>query len=292
MERTRDSAFQTIKKIISVSDVSDKTLDELEDLFIQADMGLETSQSIILNLREKIKTQMVISQDEFEKVMYEELISRLNSTPDSNFKNIDPAVIMIVGVNGSGKTTTIAKLANYYKMRGRKILLAAADTFRAAADEQLNHWAKKIDLPVVDGEPGSDPGAVVYNSIQAAISRKKNMVIIDTAGRLHTRHNLMEELKKVYRVAGKALPGAPHACWLVIDAITGQNGLAQAAIFKEAVNVNGIILAKLDLSAKGGIAFAFKEKLNLPIIFAGLGEGMNDLELFSPDSFVKGIISE
>ena len=222
-------------------------LDELENLFIQADMGVETSQVIITNLKTKIKSKDIVSQDEFQEVLENELMNRLSAVSDINLKEYNPAVIMIVGVNGSGKTTTIAKLANYYKNTGRKVLLAAADTFRAAADEQLNHWAKKIDIPVIDGEPGSDPGAVVYNAIQAAIARKKDMVIIDTAGRLHTRHNLMEELKKIQRVAGKAFSGAPHACWLVIDAITGQNGLSQAEVFKETVNVNGVILAKLDL---------------------------------------------
>lgn len=291
LERTRDSAFHTIKKIITVSDITDDTLNELESLFIQADMGIHTSQKVIANLKAKINSRGIVSRDEFEKVLEEELLNHLSGSSDINFKQFNPAVIMIVGVNGSGKTTTIAKLANYYKNNGRKVLLAAADTFRAAADEQLTLWGEKIGIPVVDGEQGSDPGAVVYNAIQSAIARKKDMVIIDTAGRLHTRHNLMEELKKIKRVAGKAFSGAPHACWLVIDAITGQNGLSQAEIFKEVVNINGIILAKLDLSAKGGIAFSIRDKFELPIVFAGLGEGINDLEVFSPQAFIQGIIS-
>jgi fused signal recognition particle receptor len=291
LEKTRDSAFHAIKKIITVSDITEDTLNELENLFIQADMGMETSQAVITNLRAKIKSKGIVSHDEFEQVLEDELITRLITASDIDLKEYNPAVIMIVGVNGSGKTTTIAKLANYYKNNGRKVLLAAADTFRAAADEQLNHWAEKIDIPVVVGEQGSDPGAVVYNAIQAALSRKKDLVIIDTAGRLHTRHNLMEELKKIQRVAGKAFSGAPHACWLVIDAITGQNGLSQAEVFKKTVNINGVILAKLDLSAKGGIAFSIMDKLKLPILFAGLGEGINDFEVFSPQAFIKGIIS-
>ncbi len=291
LERTRDSAFNTIKKIISVSEISDDTLYDLENLLIQADVGVETTQAILDGLRKRIKSELIIEKEEFQKVLEEELIKRL--LPPSNYRldQFNPAIIMVVGVNGSGKTTTIAKLANFYKSMGKKVLLAAADTFRAAADEQLGIWADMIDVPVVDGEPGSDPGAVVYNAIQAAIARKRDLVIIDTAGRLHTRHNLMEELKKVHRVAGKALSGAPHACWLVIDSITGQNALLQAKTFQEAVQINGVILAKLDLSAKGGIAFSIQDKLGLPIIFAGLGESLDDLEIFSPQEFVEGIIS-
>jgi fused signal recognition particle receptor len=291
LERTRNSAFKTIKNIITISEVTDDTLYDLENLFLQADVGVETTQAILDRMRNRIKSEMIIEREEFQGVLKEELISRLVLPPDINFDQFNLAIIMVVGVNGSGKTTTIAKLANYYKTKGKKVLLAAADTFRAAADEQLGIWADKIDVPVVDGEPGSDPGAVVYNAIQAAITRKKDLVIIDTAGRLHTRHNLMEELKKVHRVAGKALSGAPHACWLVIDSITGQNAFLQAKTFQEAVQVNGVILAKLDLSAKGGIAFSIQDKLGLPIIFAGLGESLDDLEVFSPKEFVEGIIS-
>jgi fused signal recognition particle receptor len=291
LERTRDSAFHSIKNIINVSEVTDETLENLEKVLIQGDIGVETVHSVIENLKEYIKSANVITRDEFQTVLVNELFNRLKPVPDLQLDEYNPAVIMIVGVNGSGKTTTIAKLAQHYKNKGRKVLLAAADTYRAAAEEQLNHWAKTIDVPMIEGEPGSDPGAVVYNAIQAAIARKKDMVIIDTAGRLHTRHNLMEELKKVYRVAGKALNGAPHACWLVIDSITGQNALTQAQYFKEAVHVNGVILAKLDLSARGGIAFSIQDKLDLPILFVGMGEGVNDLEVFLPESFIKGIIS-
>ena len=291
LERTRDSAFNTIKKIISVSEISEDTLYDMENLLIQTDVGVETTQAIIDGLRKRIKSELIIEKEEFQKVLEEELTKRLIPPSDYRFDQFNPAIIMVVGVNGSGKTTTIAKMANFYKTMGKKVLLAAADTFRVAADEQLGIWANKIDVPVVDGEPGSDPGAVVYNAIQAAIARKKDLVIIDTAGRLHTRHNLMEELKKVHRVAGKALAGAPHACWLVIDSITGQNALLQAKTFQEAVHIDGVILAKLDLSARGGIAFSIQEKLGLPIIFAGLGESLDDLEVFSPKEFVEGIIS-
>jgi len=291
LARTRKTAFQQIKSFLTVSEVTIATCDELEAMLIQADIGLETSQSIINNLKQTIKKGNITTQLEFQETLKNEMLKRLSPTPDILFSQNNPTVIMIVGVNGSGKTTTLAKLANYYKNAGKQVLLAAADTFRAAADEQLRLWAKRIDVPVIDGEPGSDPGAVVFNSIQAVLARKKDIVLIDTAGRLHTRHNLMEELKKVHRVAGKVIDGAPHACWLVIDAVTGQNALTQAQYFKDAVHVDGVILAKLDLSAHGGIVFAIQEKLHLPILFVGIGEGIDDLQVFSPQEFIDGIIS-
>ena len=290
LAKTRKAAFQQIKSFLTVSDVTVETCDELEEMLIQADIGLETSQSIINNLKNTIKTGDIITQLELQQALRDEMLKRLLPVPDVNFSDHFPVVIMVVGVNGSGKTTTIAKLANFYKKSGKNIIFAAADTYRAAADEQLRLWAKRIDIPVIDGEPGSDPGAIVFNTIQAVLARKKDMVLIDTAGRLHTRHNLMEELKKVHRVAAKAIEGAPHACWLIIDAVSGQNALTQAQYFKDAVHVDGIILAKLDLSAHGGIAFAIQEKLHLPILFVGLGEGIDDIQVFSPKEFIDGII--
>jgi len=290
LAKTRKAAFQQIKSFLTVSDVTVETCDELEEMLIQADIGLETSQSIINNLKNTIKTGDIITQLELQQALRDEMLKRLLPVPDVNFSDHFPVVIMVVGVNGSGKTTTIAKLANFYKKSGKNIIFAAADTYRAAADEQLRLWAKRIDIPVIDGEPGSDPGAIVFNTIQAVLARKKDMVLIDTAGRLHTRHNLMEELKKVHRVAAKAIEGAPHACWLIIDAVSGQNALTQAQYFRDAVHVDGIILAKLDLSAHGGIAFAIQEKLHLPILFVGLGEGIDDIQVFSPKEFIDGII--
>ena len=187
---------------------------------------------------------------------------------------------MIVGVNGSGKTTTAAKLGARYQAEGKQVSLAAADTFRAAAIEQLQSWGERLNLRVIAGQPEGDPGAITYDAVQSAISRGDDLLLVDTAGRLHTRFNLMEELKKVHRVAGKALEGAPHAVWLVLDATTGQNALQQAKAFKEAVDVTGVILAKLDSSARGGMAFAIQEALGLPILFAGLGEKAEDLTTF------------
>jgi len=198
---------------------------------------------------------------------------------------------MVVGVNGSGKTTAIAKLGARFKSEGKTTLFGAADTFRAAAVDQLQVWGDRLRVDVIAGAPESDPGAVAFNALQSGIARGVDFVIIDTAGRLHTRFNLMEELKKVDRVLGKALPGAPHAVWLVLDATTGQNALQQAKAFKEAVGVTGVILSKLDSSARGGMVFAIQRELGLPILFAGLGEKLEDLIPFDPDAFIRGILS-
>jgi fused signal recognition particle receptor len=224
------------------------------------------------------------------QALREELLQRLPQPPPLTFST-HPAVILIVGVNGSGKTTTIAKLGWRFQQEGRRVLFGAADTFRAAAVDQLQVWGERLGIPVIAGAPNSDPGAVAYNAVQAGLARGVDVILIDTAGRLHTRYNLMEELKKVYRVTGKALPGAPHAVWLVMDATTGQNALSQARAFKEAVNVDGIILTKLDSSARGGMAFAIWDTLRLPILFAGLGEKMEDLQPFDPQAFVEGIFA-
>jgi fused signal recognition particle receptor len=199
---------------------------------------------------------------------------------------------LIVGVNGSGKTTTIAKLAQYFKSRGKDVLLAAADTFRAAAIEQLQTWGERLEIRVIAGVPEGDPGAVAYDAVSAAVARKADIVLIDTAGRLHTRYNLMEELKKIRRVAAKALPGAPHAVWLVLDATTGQNALQQAQTFKETVGATAVILAKLDSSSRGGMAFAIQSELGLPIQFVGLGETLEDLKPFNRDAFVAGVLGD
>jgi fused signal recognition particle receptor len=201
-------------------------------------------------------------------------------------------VIMVVGVNGSGKTTTIAKLGGRFQAEGKTLLFGAADTFRAAAVDQLQVWGDRLSVDVVAGAPESDPGAVAFNAVQSGAARGVDFVIVDTAGRLHTRFNLMEELKKVHRVIGKALPGAPQAVWLVLDATTGQNALQQAKAFREAVGVTGVILAKLDSSARGGMAFAIQRELGLPILFAGLGEKLEDLTPFDPDAFVVGVLSQ
>jgi fused signal recognition particle receptor len=218
-----------------------------------------------------------------------QLIKRLDN-PDLPKMQPNPFVIMVVGVNGSGKTTTIAKLAKSLSEGHKKVLLVAADTFRAAAVDQLQIWADRLQMPVITGQQDADPGSVAFDGIQAAVARNVDIVLVDTAGRLHTRYNLMEELKKVQRVIGKAMPGAPHATWLVLDAATGQNAIAQARAFMQAVQITGIILAKLDTSAKGGMAFAIQRQLKLPILYAGLGETADSLETFDREAFVDGIL--
>jgi fused signal recognition particle receptor len=292
LERTRKVAFGRIATLFGATQITSQTWDELEGILIQADLGIETTQAIVTSLQKKVDSEGFTRAEELQQCLRQELINRIAPPPEINLTGWHPAVILLVGVNGSGKTTTAAKLGKQFALQGKKVLLAAADTFRAAAVDQLQVWGDRLGLPVVAGQPGSDPGAVTYDAIQSAISRKMDIVLVDTAGRLHTRYNLMEELKKVHRVSGKALPGAPHATWLVLDATTGQNALQQARAFKEAVKVDGIILAKLDSSAKGGMAFAIQQELDLPILFAGLGEKPEDLQRFDREAFVDGILTQ
>jgi len=290
LSRSSKAAFGRLASLLGATEISNQTWEELESLLIQADLGLETTESVLDSLRNNVRTQGLTRTAELQSLLEAELRLRLDAPPELVFSS-KPTIILLVGVNGSGKTTTAAKLGRHFADDGKRVLLVAADTFRAAAIDQLQVWAERLKLPIIAGQMGSDPGAVVYDGIQSAISKGYDLVLVDTAGRLHTRYNLMEELKKVYRVSGKALAGAPHAVWLVMDATTGQNALVQARAFKEAVNVNGIILAKLDLSARGGMVFAIQRELDLPIIFAGLGEKAEDLIPFDPEAFVKGILS-
>ncbi len=289
LEKTRKVAFGRIANFLGTSELDDKTWEDLEALLIQADMGVETTSAVISALRKKVTDLGMTQTGELKSALEEELNERL-AEPQLPDLQDQPTVIILVGVNGSGKTTTAAKLAREFSNNGKTTLLVAADTYRAAAIDQLKIWADRANVPLVAGQPGGDPGAVAYDGINAALSRKKDVVIIDTAGRLHTRYNLMEEIKKVHRVSGKALSGAPHATWLVLDATTGQNALQQAKAFQEAVEIDGVILAKLDSSAKGGMAFAIKAQLNLPILYAGLGEKIEDLQRFDREAFVSGVL--
>jgi len=291
LSRTSKAAFGRLSSLFGATEIDDQTWEELESLLIQADLGMDTTVSVLESLQSAVKSRGLTRTADLQVVLEQELRSRLDSPPTLIF-SAKPAIILLVGVNGSGKTTTAAKLGQRFAKDGKRVLLVAADTFRAAAVDQLQVWAQRLELPIVAGQMGSDPGAVVYDGVQSAVARGFDLVLVDTAGRLHTRYNLMEELKKVNRVAGKALPGAPHAVWLVLDATTGQNALVQARAFKEAVNVTGIILAKLDSSARGGMVFAIQKELGLPILFAGLGEKAEDLVPFDPESFVKGILAE
>jgi fused signal recognition particle receptor len=289
LTKTRDVAFGKVSTFFGATQISDDSWDELEALLIQADLGVDTTISLINNCQEQVDRQGLTKTEQLYALVKAELINLLDQ-PSEPELNHHPTVIMVAGVNGSGKTTTIAKLAARYKNMGKKVLLVAADTYRAAAVDQLEVWSKRVDVPIITAQPDSDPGAVTYDGIKSAISRGSDVVLIDTAGRLHTRYNLMEEIKKVYRVADKALPGAPHYSWIVLDTTTGQNALQQAAAFAKAVHLNGALLAKLDTSAKGGMAFAIKKQLGLPILFAGLGERVDDLQLFDREAFVNGIL--
>lgn len=290
LSRTSKAAFGQIASILGASEITEETWDELEAILIQADLGLETTSSILDALKRLTRTEGLIRSEQLFSALKQELRSRLVPPPAQHFEH-QPTVILVVGVNGSGKTTTIAKLSALYTGAGKKVLLGAADTFRAAAVDQLQVWGDRLNVEVISGAPESDPGAVAFSAVQAGIARGVDIVMVDTAGRLHTRFNLMEELKKVNRVVGKALPGAPHQVWLVLDATTGQNALQQARSFKDAVQVTGVILTKLDSSARGGMAFAIQRELDLPILFAGLGEKPEDLTPFDPDAFVDGILS-
>ncbi len=290
LSRTSKAAFGQIATILGTTEITAETWDDLEALLIQADLGIETTASILESLKRLARTEGFVRAQELSSALKQELRSRLITPPSLVFGS-KPTILLIVGVNGSGKTTTIAKLASRFVDDGKTVLLGAADTFRAAAVDQLQVWGDRLKVDVIAGAPESDPGAVAFNAVQAGIARSIDIVMIDTAGRLHTRFNLMEELKKVNRVIGKAMTGAPHDVWLVLDATTGQNALQQARSFKETVNVTGVILSKLDSSARGGMAFAIQRELGLPILFAGLGEKPEDLTPFNPDAFVDGILS-
>ncbi len=291
LAKSSKAAFGRIATLFGTTDITADTWDELETLLIQADLGIETATEILDSLRRLVQSRGLTRSEDLSEALRAELRSRLDQPPTLIW-DVKPSVIMMVGVNGSGKTTTIAKLGQRFQYQRRTLLFGAADTFRAAAVDQLQVWGERIGVEVVAGAPESDPGAVAFNAVQAGIARNVDLILIDTAGRLHTRFNLMEELKKVYRVIGKAMPGAPHAVWLVLDATTGQNALQQAKAFKEAVGVTGVILSKLDSSARGGFAFAIRHELGLPILFAGLGEKPEDLTPFDPDSFVDGILGK
>lgn len=290
LAKTSKTTFGRLATLFGATEITQDTWDELEALLIQADLGIETASEILDSMQRIVRDQGLTRSEELSDALQNELRLRLDASSVPRWKN-KPSVIMVVGVNGSGKTTTIAKLAQRFRAEGKSLLFGAADTFRAAAVDQLQVWGERLDVDVISGAPESDPGAVAFNAVQSGVARNVDLVIIDTAGRLHTRFNLMEELKKVDRVIGKALPGAPHAVWIVLDATTGQNALQQAKAFKEAVGVTGVILSKLDSSARGGMAFAIQRELHLPILFAGLGEKPEDLVPFDPDAFIRGILN-
>jgi fused signal recognition particle receptor len=292
LARTRRQVFGQIAGLLGAGDITDETWDDLEALLIQADIGVETSLEVVECLQKKTRQDGIIRTDDLQAALQGELRKLLQDPPPVRV-NVSRllTVVLIVGVNGSGKTTSIGKLARYYRDSGREVMLVAGDTFRAAAIDQLQVWGERAGVPVIAGHPGGDPGAVLYDAIQAARARGVELLIVDTAGRLHTQYNLMAELKKIYGVARKNVHDAPHETLLVLDASTGQNALSQAKHFQEAVDVTGVVLAKLDGSAKGGMVFAIEDNLGLPIRFVGTGESIDDLAEFDPDQFVEGLFS-
>jgi len=294
LTRTRESVFGRIARLFGGrGEVGEALWESLEELLIQADVGVPTTIALVERLRQRA-TKEKLGQAAVQQALQEEL-RRMLQIPSSKFQVPSSTgklfVILVVGVNGKGKTTSIAKLARYHQQQGRKVLLAAADTFRAAAEEQLTVWGQRVGADVIAHQPGADPGAVVFDALQAAFARKTDVLIIDTAGRLHTKYNLMEELKKIKRVVQKQVPDAPHQVLLVIDATTGQNALVQARQFAQAVEVTGIVLAKLDGTAKGGIAFAIVQELGIPIQFVGTGEKLDDWAEFDAGEFVSALFA-
>lgn len=288
--RTRQQVFGQIANVLGGSEITNDSWDDLEALLIQADMGIETSSSLIQTLQKRVAQEGIYRSDQLMKILRQELRRLLVDPPPFNLEsNRLLTVVMVVGVNGSGKTTSIGKLAHYYKNKERKVILAAGDTFRAAAIDQLTIWGERAGIPVIASEPNADPGAVAYDGIRASRARGYDLLIIDTAGRLHTKFNLMKELEKVYAICQRSVHEAPHEVLLVLDAPTGQNALIQAAKFKESVHVSGVILTKLDSTAKGGMVFAIYHDLGLPVRFIGTGEKLQDLAPFDPDQFIEGL---
>ena len=293
LTRTRQSFFGRVAGLFGANEVTEELWGELEELLIQADVGVNTTVELVERLRERVAQEAVRDARAVEGMLKGELTAMLDSGPPLSIN--EPrllTVIQVVGANGSGKTTSIAKLAHYYQEQGSEVVLGAADTFRAAAIDQLKIWGQRTGCDVIAHQPGADPGAVVYDAIRAARSRSADILIVDTAGRLHTKYNLMQELKKVRGVAAKQVHAAPHETLLVLDATTGQNALAQARHFKDDVEVTGIFLAKLDGTAKGGVVFAIARELGLPICFVGTGEGLEDMAEFDAQVFVEGLFSE
>ncbi len=292
LSKTRQSFFGRIAQMLGNTEIEEETWDDIEAVLIQADMGVPTTQKVLADLKGRVKREGITRSDQLNKALREELRSLLEAPPTPNISGRPLSIILIVGVNGSGKTTTIAKLANRLNNNGRKVMLAAGDTFRAAAIEQLQTWGNRIGVPVIANKPGSDPAAVVFDAVTAAHARGTDILLVDTAGRLHTNFNLMGELAKIKATASKVIPDAPHEVWLVLDGTTGQNALQQAQKFREMVDVTGIIVTKLDGTAKGGMVFSIFNELKLPVHYIGLGEGVTNLVFFDPDNFVNSLFDE
>jgi len=292
LTKTRASFLTRLSALVAKNEVNEEFWSGLEETLIGADVGVETTIALVDKLRVRAEKERVRDAARVQELLKEELLALLEIKPQSpppDSASQLPCVVLVVGVNGSGKTTSIAKLTNYYKAQGKKVILAAADTFRAAAIDQLKIWGQRVGVDVVAHQPGADPGAVAFDAWQAAHARHADYLIVDTAGRLQTKFNLMKELEKIARVLQKNDATAPHETFLVLDAVTGQNGLQQAREFKKATPLTGLILTKLDGTAKGGIVFAIAKELQVPIRFIGTGETLDDLAEFDAREFVQGL---
>jgi fused signal recognition particle receptor len=292
LSRTHDTLVGRIDALVlGKKQIDADTLEELEEILITSDIGVATTTSLIRTLEQRLKRNELSDGEALKKGLKEEILRRLQEQQENEpaLPMTTPFVIMVIGVNGVGKTTTIGKLASRFHAAGKKVILAAGDTFRAAAAEQLTIWGERTGVEVIRHKEGADPSAVVFDACKAAIARKCDILLIDTAGRLHTKVNLMEELKKIRRVMSREIPDAPHETLLVLDATTGQNAVSQARLFKEAADVTGIALTKLDGSAKGGIVVAISQEFKLPVRFIGIGEGVDDLRDFDPREFVEAL---
>jgi fused signal recognition particle receptor len=298
LEKTKQGFFSKITKAIAgKSTVDEEVLDNLEEALVGADVGIETTVALIDKLGERVKRDKYLNTAELNTILQEELASLLVDTPDGISRNFDlegmpkPYVILVVGVNGVGKTTTIGKLANQFKKAGKNVLLGAADTFRAAAVDQLTIWSERVGVPIVKQPMGSDPASVAFDTVQSGLSRGSDVIIIDTAGRLHNKAHLMEELSKIKRVVQKQIPDGPHEVLLVLDGSTGQNALEQAKHFTAATEVTGLAITKLDGTAKGGVVLAISHQMNIPVRYIGVGEKMEDLLVFDKREFVSSLFS-
>ena len=291
LRRTRDNLLARIRAAISGSAKIDDICEGLEEALIAADVGVQASLKLVEAVRARVKDGA--RPDAIREALKEEIVRMLDAIERPlNIPAQGPLIVMLAGVNGAGKTTTVAKLAARMKAERGTVIVAASDTFRAAAIEQLEVWCGRVGVELIRQKQGSDPAAVAFDAVKAAVARDASTVLIDTAGRLQTKVNLMEELKKIARVAGRELPGAPHECWLVLDATTGQNALSQAKVFSEAVALTGVVLAKLDSTARGGVVIAIAEQLKLPVRFVGVGENVEDLRAFEPREFVEALFAE
>ena len=290
LAKTRKNLADRIGSLVLGEKIDEGFLGELEEALVSADVGMETTTFVLKDLKERFLRKELSTPAEVRKRLKEILYDILAGRAVKFDVTAAPSVVLVVGVNGTGKTTTIGKLAYRLQTEGKKVMLAAGDTFRAAASEQLSIWGERAGIPVIKHREGADPGAVVFDAVTAAKARAVDVLIVDTAGRLHTKSNLMEELKKVKRILSRELPGAPHETLLVLDGNTGQNALVQAKMFNEAVGVTGIVLTKLDGTSKGGIVFAVNKELSIPVKFVGIGEAIEDLREFDPKEFVDALL--